>query len=380
MSAGGYDGFVKDFSHVTEGVYLMIYEMIAVFVSNEFFIGRMKAWNTNQRKFKSFTFRKNSIVLSIALFTLILLLFLFPSFVQGISLIYQGYVDQSGEMAERSTFVSLLWQALTTWTYVYIVLLQKARYDKSGEKKYVANSVVLTLVFLLITFIAQSEISRWYTIVNAIACVFFLMKLFPQKHRIILPVTLSPVFLVLLVVSIFKNVSVESEINADAASSIINTRFVNAYLAGPVSTNNAIALYEKGDVGIFNMPYDFVANMPIVNHFFPNSNTLNYLYNDFIGRVWEGHNGDQICPLIGQGLCYFGPVFCIILSIISVFFIRYFDLLFNRSHTPYMYIFAFLAAWFGVEMCLNMTINLSWIYIRVIPMFLLFFFAEKFRL
>ena len=46
--------------------------------------------------------------------------------------------------------------------------------------------------------------------------------------------------------------------------------------------------------------------------------------------------------------------------------------------TSYMkYIWGFVAVWFGLETILNMTINLSWLYIRILPMFATFWFIEK---
>ena len=41
------------------------------------------------------------------------------------------------------------------------------------------------------------------------------------------------------------------------------------------------------------------------------------------------------------------------------------------------YVWGIVAIWFGLETILNMTINLSWLYIRIIPMFATFWFIEK---
>lgn len=382
MTNNFYDGFSRDFLYINKGIYLMVYELIAVFVSNEFFLKKYSCASFSY-DLNSITFQKNSVFLFFSIFVLVLLAFLNPSFFQGTSLITQGFLDQEELDTKRSAyevFMSLLWQSLTTWTYVYFIILQKHKYVIRDNKRFVLNSALATLLFLLITFIAQSSISRWYTIINAIACVYFLIKLFFKEKKFILPVILSPLVVVLTIVTIYKNVSVDSDVNMKAATSLMTSRFLDSYLAGPISTNNAIGLYKTGTVGIHNMPNDIVYSMPIVNHLFSEKDASNYLYNDYIGRVWEDHVGDQILPLIGQGLFYFGPLLSIILSIISVYFLCVFDYRFGKSRTPYMFIFAFIAAWFGVEMCLNMTINLSWIYIRIIPMMLLFYFSDKIRL
>lgn len=374
-----YEGFAKDYSHIYDGIYLMLFELFAVFITNELFLSKYKQ-DAHNKELHSYSFRRTHAAFFFSLILLVIFACLNPSLYQGAALITQGFLDQNDANMDRSTFVSLLWQSLTTWVYVYFVLLQRHKYDRNGNKKYVHFSIIVTLFFLLITFIGQSEISRWYSIINAIAGIYVLIKLFSKEKRLILLVILTPFILVLFVVTIYKNVSIDSDVDAEAATTLMTSLFLNAYLAGPVSTNNAIGLYETGKVGLHNLPNDIVANMPIVNHFFSDENTLNYMYNDYIGRAGGESNGDQIIPLIGQGLCYFGPVLSIILSILAVFLSCYSDVLFHKSSSPYMFIFAFLAAWFGVEMCLNMTINLSWIYIRVLPMFLFFFFAEKIKI
>ena len=180
MENNFFDGFSRDFMYVTEGIYLMVYELIAVFISNEYFLKKFSSESFSISQ-KNLSFQKNSVFFLLSIFFLALLAFLNPNFFQGTALITQGFLDQGELYTEGSaykTFMSLLWQSLTTWTYVYYILLQKHKYDKVGQKRIVLNSAFATLFFLLITFIAQSSISRWYTIINAIACIYFLIKLF----------------------------------------------------------------------------------------------------------------------------------------------------------------------------------------------------------
>lgn len=380
VDSGEYGGIVKNFAHLTEGLYLMIYELVAVFVANEYFI-KTKQVNSRNRQIQNFSFKRRDMTIFVSLIILMLLLVGNPSFVQGFGLITQGFVETEVSSEKRSSFVSILWQALTTWTYVYLVLYQKYRYDLKQNSLYYLNAIFLTLVFVLITFIAQNQISRWYTIISSIASVFFLMKLFPTKRKSISLFILTPLFLLITTATIYKNVSTDAELSYDTAESVVSSsEFLNAYLGGPSSVNNAIGLYETGDVSIKNLPNDMLNNMPVVNHILTPGQTTVYKYNDYIGRVWESHDGDQIIPLIGQGLAYFGPVLSILISILMIYLIRLFDVRFSTSNSTYMFLFAFVASWFGVEMCLNMTINLSWLYIRVFPMWVLFYLAEKLKL
>lgn len=380
MSSGEYGGIVKDYSHLTEGIYLMTYELLAVFLANEYFLRKIKPKYKNT-KLHNFSFKKRDLTILLSVVVLMLLLVSNPSFVGGFGLITQGFVETEASSEQRSSFVSILWQALTTWTYVYLVLYQKMKYEKTSENVYVYNSLFLSLGFILITFIAQNQISRWYTIISSVAALFLLLKLFPAKRKTVSAAIVSPVVLLITTVTIYKNVSTDADLNYDTAESVITSSgFLNAYLGGPSSVNNAIGLYESGNVGIANMPNDMLNNMPIINHFLTPGQTTVYKYNDYIGRIWDNHSGDQIIPLIGQGLAYFGPIFCVLITIVMVFLVRFLDIKYHTSDSTFMFMVAFMASWFGVEMCLNMTINLSWIYIRIFPMWLLFYLAEKIKL
>ena len=398
---GEYEGFVKSYDYIEEAIYLMVYEMLATFLALEFFMRKLNRKNTpiffkspvdnnfigsrhkihhRVNRHPTFSYKHRDIVLIVSIISLLIMLYENPSLVRGWDLLTQGFIEEDSTL-QRAVIVSIMWQILTTWTYVYLVFQQKENYDKNKNSIAIIISLAITFVFLLLSFIAQSQISRWYTIINSLACLFFLLKLFPKRKRSVSLVLLTPLIFFILVTTIYKNVSRDAKIDTETAESVfLSPGFLNSYLAGPSSVNNAIGLYETGEVSATNIPNDILNNMPIVNHFLKPGQTTVYKYNDYIGRVWVDHNGDQIIPLIGQGLAYFGPVFSILICIISVFFVRYFDISFFSSNSVFMYLLAFSACWMGVEMCLNMTINLSWFWIRIIPMWGFFYLVNKLNL
>lgn len=151
----------------------------------------------------------------------------------------------------------------------------------------------------------------------------------------------------------------------------------DAYFAGPVSVNNAIGLAKSCSVGITNIIYDFFNNMPIVNHFIKSGNSTVYLYNLYLGRIFSNSSGDQIIPLVGQSYIFFGWILSPLLSVVSIILMRIADKQFFYATNYMKYVWAFISIWFGLETILNMTINLSWIYIRIIPLFITFWFIEK---
>ena len=117
--------------------------------------------------------------------------------------------------------------------------------------------------------------------------------------------------------------------------------------------------------------------MPVINHFFNTKNSTAYLYNDYLGRIFDGSRGDQIIPLIGQSGIFFTWILSPLLSCISVILLRLSDKKYMETYSYTKYVWGFVGVWFGVVTILNMTINLSWLYIRILPMFAMFWAMDK---
>lgn len=373
---GSLSVFAKDYCHLTQGIILMIIEMLGIFLalnlSEKNFHVKMKMLSMNTRR--NYKIVENDIFAIVA-FTVVAFLFVTDrSLTVGLSLITKGYVNESGILDENSSVSKLVWQALTTWLYVYAVYRCRNKYDMTHRNRHMNMAIVYTLLFLLITYISQNRISRWYTLVNAIASLYLLVKLFPMGRSRIIKLVLVPAFILLLTASLFKN-AIDTTVYNDGG--LLSSTNIDSYFAGPVAVNNAVGLKESKDVGVQNILYDMLNNMPIVNHYLPKGKTTVYLYNDYLGRIFESGNGDQIIPMVGQSYIYFGWLFCFLLSFLTVYVVRKCDIWFESTLTPIRYMAAFSSVWIALGPILNMTLILSWLYIRVVPTILVFFIYEQ---
>ena len=274
---------------------------------------------------------------------------------------------------ENSNLMGIIWQSLCVWLFVYFIFNQKEKTIRKGNDLFFVFSILSSIFFVIVTFIDQSGLSRWYTIVTAGACVSCLFKLYPKKGKYITVGVIIPSLLLLLLATLFKNAEYLIGDGLDSAfRDILDPTTLDIYYAGPVNVNNAIGTYEYNQDWPFeNIINDLLGGMPIINHYIDFTQTTPYLYNNYIGRVWDNHRGDQIIPLIGQSIIYFGYVFAPLLSVISVIIMRWADFMFKHCCSFLIYLYAFLGVWFGVEaMMLNMAINLTWFWIRIIPFYL----------
>lgn len=287
-------------------------------------------------------------------------------------------VDES--IQDVSSLVKIVWQCITAWFFVYGINRQKDKYAVDKKRRHVGIAIIYVLLYVIITYIGQARISRWYTLVSAITAIFVLISLFPCEKKMIAMTTIIPVVALILMASALKTgLGIQRGTGSlySLFSKLITPTSGDAYFAGPVSVNNAIGLSKTNGVGLHNIIYDIFNNMPIINHLVDTNNSTVYLYNAHLGRIFYGSRGDQIIPLVGQSGIFFSWVLAPLLSCFSVFLIRATDKKYVETTSYMKYIWGFVAVWFGLETILNMTINLSWLYIRILPMFATFWFIEK---
>ena len=153
---------------------------------------------------------------------------------------------------------------------------------------------------------------------------------------------------------------------------------MDIYFSGPVNVNNALNVYYKWNLDITTIINDLCNNMPIVNHYMDTRATSVYAYNASLDRIYDNNAGDQIIPLIGQSIIYFGLLLAPLLSCFSTFIVCWADYKFAICKDFLLFLFGFIAIWFAVEsMMLNITITASWIYNRIIPFYLAFWLTNK---
>lgn len=363
--------FVNDVSFLSEAVYLMAYEMICIFLALEL-SGRK--YYVKELRYEQIGVRKIYHVRDLTLIVLVVVLALFgialtyKDLIGGLRIVLCGSVGPTSS-ALRNNAVDIVWQVLCVWLYTYFLFREAWAYELDTSRKHAKKVVVYTFLFVLICFIESSSLSRWYIIVSAgasIACVF---HLFPSYRKKITLIVLVPAALLLVLMTVYKNGGyvLHSECFLESVWSVFDVSTLDSYFCGPFMLNSAIGLKETSSLGFSTIICDALNNMPIVNHYIQSEKTSVYAFAAYSGRLW-GNGGDLIIPLIGQSSIYFGYVFSPILSVLSVLMVRYFDFRFKRSSSCMMYFYAFASIWYAVTACmLNFTINLSWVYIRLVP-------------
>lgn len=370
---------------VYESIYLMIYEMLCVYITLLYvskrkyaFIAQGEACKKNIKVFKT-----NIIFV---LFTLIIMAITFSStsIKSGMIALLSGGVgelyvmDKVENMSFKTMAFRFIWSSTIAWIYTYCIFKLYEVFKKKKSIKIVVCAILVTLFLIVLTFVNQvgGTLARWQAIVFGSAGVFLLLKLFYDSRNLILYSLLIPCALSLCIITIFKNAGyVEGGKSSfqKAALSVLDPKGLDEYFAGPLGVADGIQFKEKSDMGIKNMFNDFIDNAPIFSHYFDSNETTSVQYNKNIGTL------GSIIPLVTQSSIYFGYLFAPLLSIISIFLICFCDSRFNTQQGYSCYIYAFVSCWFALEASmLNFTIICSWFYLYIIPMILFFVLSKQF--
>lgn len=354
-----FNWMAKNYLYIDEAIIIIIIEMIAIFVTIALYNPLIYP-----RKRKN-----NSSIFLIALSVAFILFFTNKSLTGNLKILDSEEMNDINA-EETSGFVSILWQMLCVYIYASIILYLRNWKGEKIENLKLYISLFCCLLYLAIIFTGQYTISRWYSIVTLIASIFWLMKLYPNKTTTITLWTVIPAGVVLTIATILKNTLVGLEGDStDIIGSIFNATSMDTYFAGPVNVNSAIGVNENTEVGIESAFEDIFNNFPVLNHFLEKKNASVHIYNNYLART------DQILPLVGQSFIWFGYLFTPLLSIFSVVMVKRNDSKYSNSYGIKTYLYAFVAIWCAIMPILNFTIWMSWVYLRIVPAFLLFHFA-----
>ena len=384
------EGYLSTMIHSTqyiyEGLLLMLFEEIAVFITLYYagikYNNKCLKMNSNKQNIYLYSLKlKNGFVI---LFPVILIAIYiaitYKSIGQGLNIFIGGsftnFEDIESHFDNGQGYINIIWQSVCVWLYVYLVMREKYKYDNGRGKVPLVRTLLYTIAFIILTFIDTTGITRWYTFVTSIASLFFIYHLFPNFRRTILLTVLFPVGALLFYASLQKNGgygSNSTDVN-ESIESVFGATVLDVYCNGLGSVNTVFNVdngnYDVGTISIF---YDALSSMPVINHFLPKNKMTSVAFHNAIGR------NDQIIPMIGQGYLYFGFLFSPILTIISILVSRHYDLKYKYDYSFKKYGYAFAAVWFGsVAMSLNLSISFMWIYIRVIPFLLVLHYTNKF--
>ena len=370
--------YTVDYNYTTQATYLMVYEMIAIFIATDYLSNKSRNKKVQVQFSDNTIFNTSPIGIIIVGVILVLLAGSFLHLDQGyrvfLSGAYADLRDIEAETGQGTHYIDIIWETLCVWWFVYFICSQQQLYKPKKNNIFIVLSVIISLIFIVITFIGQTSINRWYTIMTALSLIALLTKLYPNKRKGIAMTIFIPLGLIIMLATLIKNAGYEAGATTvgESLKTLFNPSEMDSYFAGPVGVGNAITVAKLPQSGLSMIFGDVFRSIPLIGRLFDS-------FPSSLSEYWRLQGrGDLINPLIGQSVAYFGYILSPILSIFCVYLIFVFDRKYKQKNSYLTYIYAFCGIWFAiVPMMLNLTIGVNWFFIRIIPFSIALYITNK---
>lgn len=381
-SDGVINTMVTTQAFLTEGLILMLYELILVFVALEL-SGRKYAikYNSLKNDYVKYELQlKNGfiIILGVVL-VLIYIGVVYKSLGQGLNAFLNSTYNDLDEIESQfesgEGYINIVWQSLCVWLYIYLVMREKNANDIRPSSSHIIRAILYTVMFIILTFIDSTGVTRWFTFVSAIASLSCLIYLFPSYKKTVGASILIPLAALMIFSSLVKNGGYVkgSTTVAESAEGTFGATNMDVYCNGLGNVNATFQLANiNSDINVTTVAVDFLRSIPIINHYVPKEITSTYVFHKAVGR------DDQILPLIGQSYAYFGFLLAPLLTILIIMLVRRLDYRFYYNSSYKKYAYAFAVVWIAASpMCHNLSLIFMWLFIRIIPFYAVLALTDK---
>lgn len=365
------------------GTWLLLYEEFFAFAAFFFYISRRKQTTKLSIDTKNIGIELKY-VNRIFLFLCLLCIFIFiykPSLFDSYNLITNVGSDLVEDVLTRKDEIQMsaldnLAGMIIFATYlmlpVYVGLVLFSKYRKTPSSLNFKLALIIPLIVSLL-FIVDTD--RGGVVHRACTMIFFFVRMYPQNKNRIIKWTYIPAG-ILVVYMIFSRLFEDDDVliatdQVEAKALLIE--YLQGYLANIKNCTEAINAYLAygNSVTIFTPISDVLGNIPLLSHLSDAKNNCNYFYALSILR------NDQVLPLVGNGLFYFGPLLSPILVFFSVKLLFKAEELYQRETNPLgIYVYAYVAI--QLAFCHYQNVQLIFLYLTcmIAPIWIIFKFVK----
>ncbi len=316
-------------SDINKAVYLMIYEMIVVFLVIQFSSKDEKKlldFKDSSKIHVSIDRTKTNVFWGVIICSVVFII-IFPDIIQKFTFAF-NFKDISLIKHCSNINFELFFTLLVQWSmsFLTVIIIQRMyfRYQISKHMRIIYYSLLVVLMFSSLILYS----SRFSILVPALAGMMLIRQIYGEKARIAIKVGGLVLFLCLILITLTKQYQINSVLAAkDYFREIVGSasKMLQVYFSG--ITDVAISVQAKDNYGtlinITTILKDIIEPIPIIHNLIPDStysssNIFNYaIYQNF-------DRSSYIVPLIGQGYMIFGeigaPLFSFIVTLAAVKF------------------------------------------------------------
>ncbi|MBU5271933.1 hypothetical protein ACN9VA_09015 [Staphylococcus caprae] len=354
-------------------VNLMIYEMIAIFVTFGVFHKYFYSYKFKIQKIKA----RSNIFGWLFIGLAILIILAQPGILDRYSFIWSASQLKSDTANEDVTIFALFIQLAQIVFTVGILNIIYSFYERRPNVIYLFLSIFVIIVST--SFITGT--SRSSVILPLVTGLFTVLVLYEKYRKLILSASVVLSSLVIIVSTILKqqtNTSVLTKSLYHSAGPLENFNTdIQIYFSGLTNVGHALEgafIFKPFDFNL--LMSDLTHSVVFINRLFQNNHSALTLFNNLFYKS-TGVN-DQILPMIGQGYLYFGPLLAPIFSVFGILIIMYLDrMIFNAKSVFSLYILSYFCLKFSLFFMSNATILISFFTNFILILLLIMYLNSK---
>lgn len=250
-----------------------------------------------------------------------------------------------------------------------------AKYHKTKKKLHYYLALFFTLA-LSVAMIKGTD--RGTVLLQGIAALYFLYFAIPIRRNItrrISSIMFGVLVLYLLIVGMLMSFRIYGAYRSD--NYLLD--YLQAYVAGPKNMTIALQMKEQygSALGLRTVFNDIFANTPFMSKLTDPMNSCVRFFNNAYGRI----GADQVLPLMGNGIMYFGYVLSPVLSVGMLALLKKFEMKFRSTNNLLgLYFWSYSAAIVGFVHYQNVQLIMLYLTCRILPLALVYLFVSKFSL
>lgn len=324
MLADVYYGLTIHPTNFNKALYLMLYEMFAVFIV-QFFFARYRFKGRSDEDNYAEVHGTVAVVFFITIFVTALAIVIYPQARQSL-LNFSFSKAFTYEVSElMNGFVFVFFKIGINIIYALLILLLTKKIRNHKILSFILCSI-LTIVFISCNWTTGNTISRWGLLTSSFVGYVVLTRSFPKYKNAILSIGGVGFILILIISSVTKQMIHDTQTFSEAISNIFSAEYFNEYFQGAYPVSNGLTSMDSfaSRINFVTFLDDTISSYPWINRiFYEAGNTTEEFYLSYIGMR------DKILPTIVQGYAHFGivgsPIFSMLftaLAYISHFKVR----------------------------------------------------------
>lgn len=360
------NGITPSQDSYTLAIYLIIFEMITVFILFSLFHKKFYINNVNRDLIK-----KTNITGWLYVIFCVFLIVIFPGLLDRYTFILTAETLESKEL--EIDVISMIPLFLQMGSMVIMVSLLNVFF-----KKYIKNhsGIFVFLSIVSVIFISSFIIgtSRFSIILPLVTGLYVVYLIYVNYRKVIASISIVVMFIYVIISTYLKSQTLNS------ATETISSTFqglnsdLQLYFSG--ITNVAVAIETSNIYNSFQISSilaDLTRNIVFINRFFTDNQNIFELFN--LVYYNGGIQRDQILPMIGQGYLYFGFILAPVLTAIALLVMMYLDSKSVQTESIFTkFVFSYVTLKFGLLMMANFSNLLSFFVNQFLLLVIIFWF------